>query len=138
MIDLKKGDPARKPFEQANAGWVITTSPEGFVMTQTTNHCIARDFLKDVAPEILSMKTKPEGVTCGILHFTNPEMNLAISLCGGWIMPDADDPERLEGGWFVSHAAAPLQYADRLQPWFVGIIKEAMRLCESDHYVPIQ
>ena len=136
MIELAEGDPARIPFEEASKGWVITQSPEGFVMSSTTNHRISRDFLKEVAPEILSMKLKPDGVTCGILHFINPKMNLAISLCGGWITPDADDPERLEGGWFVSHAAAPIEHAANLQSWFVGIIKQTMKLCENDHYVP--
>jgi len=104
MIDLPKDHPFRNYMKAKEMRW--KTNEDGVRTMSISNHHAAKEAVMKLLPQAMDKIDMSKG-TNGFCQTNLLKNGLFRLVLGVFIMPDDDDPDRVESGWFALIAEGP-------------------------------
>lgn len=104
MIDLPKDHPFRDYMKSKDMKW--KTNEDGVRTMSISNHHLAKETVMKLMPQAMDEIDMSKGTNgfCQTTLLKDGSFRLVLAV---FIMPDDDDPDRVESGWFALITEGP-------------------------------
>lgn len=124
-LDLPFSHPYRAHQREVEGKWMPPNHDGVRFMSVIDNESAKAIVIKE-SPEILDLvKRSNHESTVGKQEFLSPCGNFFMILVAGFITPDADDPERVESGWWVTKTAGPIKHLEKYSEMAMSVMRKA-------------
>ena len=126
MLTLPKNHPYRKACAEAEGKWMDTTLHPKIQQCCFREHHTAKRVARFYIPELFGDVTTKllnsgRDLMAGSAMFTLSSKKRVLGVVAAFIIPDGDDPERVETGWFAMKIRGPQAFEEVIRKATEGI-----------------